>query len=417
YGDYVQGNLTICHVYYIEGLGHNLFSVGKFYDRDIEVAFRSNTCYVQNLEGDDLLTGSRDTNLYNISIFEMAASSLGKSKKASLPLKLVPSTESKLELLHMGLCGPMRVASINGKKIILVIVDDYSRYTWVYFLRTKDEAPDTIIDFVTQLKDVIEHSSRPLLLLALLKTILIFSKAPEFLWAEAIATACFTQNRSIIHTRHNKTPYELIRGRKPNVQYFHVFGSLCYPTNDRDDLGKMKPKADIGIFVGYSESSRGFRIYNRRTKKIMETIHVKFDELTAMASECNNLEPGLNCVNFNDSLKDSQSVPSTSDLDNLFGPMYEEYYVSSSKEVSDNSAANTLDNDHTSSSSSIVVDQDDAPPIVVSSEEQVVTEPNSPVLNEVANEFVQEDVADFDGNTFHNAPQTPEFDVVESSST
>ncbi|GKA53054.1 retrovirus-related pol polyprotein from transposon TNT 1-94 [Tanacetum coccineum] len=149
----------------------------------------------------------------------------------------------------------------------------------------------------------------------------------------------------------------------------------------------------------------------------METIHVKFDELTAMASECNNLEPGMNCANFNDSSEDSQSVPSTSDLDNLFGPMYEEYYVTSSQEVSDNSAANTLDNDHTSSSSSIVVDQDDAPPIVVSSEEQVVTEPNSPVLNEVADEFVQEDVADFDGNMFHNAPQTPEFDVAESSST
>ncbi|GJZ89527.1 retrovirus-related pol polyprotein from transposon TNT 1-94 [Tanacetum coccineum] len=227
---------------------------------------------------------------------------------------------------------------------------------------------------------------------------LIFSKAPEFLWAEAIATACFTPNRSIIHTRHNKTPYELIRGRKPNVQYFHVFGSLCYPTNDCDDLGKMKLKADIGIFVGYSKSSHGFRIYNCRTKKIMEMIHVKFDELTAMASECNNLEPGLNCANFNDSLEDSQSVPSTSDLDNL----------------SDNSAANTLDNYHTSSSSSIVVDQDDAPPIVISSEEQVVTEPNSPVLNEVADEFVQEDVADFDGNMFHNAPQTPEFDVTKN---
>nr|GEX45700.1 Gag-Pol polyprotein [Tanacetum cinerariifolium] len=120
----------------------------------------------------------------------------------------------------------------------------------------------------------------------------------------------------------------------------------------------MKPKADIGIFVGYSESSCGFHVYNRRTKKILETIH-----------------------------------------------------------VSDNSTANTLDNDHTSSSSSIIIDQDDAPPIVVSSEEQVVTEPNSPVLNEISNEFVQEDVAVFNGNMFHNAPQTPEFDVVESSST
>ncbi|GKF75475.1 retrovirus-related pol polyprotein from transposon TNT 1-94 [Tanacetum coccineum] len=76
----------------------------------------------------------------------------GKSKKASLPSKLVPSTESKLKLLHMDLCGPLRVASINGKKYILMIVDDYSRFTWVYFLRTKDEAPDMIIDFVNQVQ-------------------------------------------------------------------------------------------------------------------------------------------------------------------------------------------------------------------------------------------------------------------------
>ncbi|GKA13620.1 gag-pol polyprotein [Tanacetum coccineum] len=162
---------------------------------------------------------------------------------------------------------------------------------------------------------------------------LIFSKAPEFLWAEAIATACFTQNRSIVYTWHNKTPYKLIRGRKPNIQYFHVFGSLCYPTNDRDDRGKMKPKAGI------------------------------------------------------------------------------EYYETSSQEVSDDSAANTTDNDHTSSSSSIVIDQDDAPQIVYSSDEQVATAPNSPVMHKVANEFIQEDVADFNGNMFHNAPQTPEFET------
>ncbi|GKF15685.1 retrovirus-related pol polyprotein from transposon TNT 1-94, partial [Tanacetum coccineum] len=237
---------------------------------------------------------------------------------------------------------------------------------------------------------VVERRNRTLI--EATRTMLIIYKAPEFLWAEAIATACFTRNRSIVHTRHNKTPYELIHDRKPNVQYFHVFGSLCYPTNDRDDLWKMKQKADVGIFVGYSESSHGFRIYNRQNKKIMEMIHVKFDELMAMASECNNLEPGMNYMNFNELLEDLQSVPSTSDLDNLFGPMYEEYYSTSSHEVSNNFAANTLDNDHTSSSSSIVVDQDDAPQTVSSSEDQVVTGPNSLVLNEVSDEFIQEDV-------------------------
>ncbi|GKE19297.1 retrovirus-related pol polyprotein from transposon TNT 1-94, partial [Tanacetum coccineum] len=202
YGDYVQENFTICHVYYVEGLGHNLFSVEQFCDGDLEVAFRSNTCYVRNLEGDDLLIGSRESKLYNISISELVASSpvclmsketstkswlwyrrlsnlnfgsinqltskdlvdglpkfkynkdhlcsaceQGKSKKASLPLKLVQHVASKLELLHMDLCGPIRVASINGKKYIIVIVDDYSRYTCVYFLRTKYEASDMIINY------------------------------------------------------------------------------------------------------------------------------------------------------------------------------------------------------------------------------------------------------------------------------
>ncbi|GJZ67307.1 retrovirus-related pol polyprotein from transposon TNT 1-94 [Tanacetum coccineum] len=169
----------------------------------------------------------------------------GKSKKASHPLKLVPSDHSKLELLHMDLCGQCRHYATN-------------------FLLPR----------TPQQNGVVERRNRTLVEAA--RTMLIFSRLPEFLWAEAVATACFTQNRSIIHTRHNKTPYELLRGRKPNVEYFHVFGSLCYPTNDRDDLGKMKPKADIGVFIGYSETSRGFQIYNRRTKKIMETINIKF---------------------------------------------------------------------------------------------------------------------------------------------
>ncbi|GKE47489.1 retrovirus-related pol polyprotein from transposon TNT 1-94 [Tanacetum coccineum] len=109
---------------------------------------------------------------------------------------------------------------------------------------------------------------------------LIFSKAPMFLWAKAIATACYTQNRSFIHTRHIKTPYELVHDKKPDLTFFRVFGALCYPTNDSEDLGKLQPIADIGIFVGYAPSRKGYRIYNKRTRRIMETIHVQFDELT-----------------------------------------------------------------------------------------------------------------------------------------
>ncbi|GJX29511.1 hypothetical protein Tco_0237590 [Tanacetum coccineum] len=130
----------------------------------------------------------------------------------------------------------------------------------------------------------------------------------------------------------------------------------------------------------------------------MEKIHVKFDELTTMASVCNNSEPETNCTNFQDSSEDSQSVPSKTYLDNLFGPLYKDYYSTSSLEVSDNSAPNTLDNENTSSSSSIVVEEDEAPKIVSSSAEQIANEPNSPVLNENVNDLVQEDVAEFDGN-------------------
>ncbi|GKF37301.1 retrovirus-related pol polyprotein from transposon TNT 1-94, partial [Tanacetum coccineum] len=104
----------------------------------------------------------------------------------------------------------------------------------------------------------------------------------ESAFVNEVQSSSINENdEQIYYSRSQKTTYELLRGRKPNVEYFHVFGSLCYPTNNHDDLGKMKPKADIGVFIGYSETSRGFRIYNCRTKRIMETIHVKFDELTA----------------------------------------------------------------------------------------------------------------------------------------
>nr|GEU62965.1 retrovirus-related Pol polyprotein from transposon TNT 1-94 [Tanacetum cinerariifolium] len=124
------------------------------------------------------------------------------------------------------------------------------------------------------------------------RTMLIFSKATLFLWAEAVATACYTQNGSLIRKHHNKTPYELLHNKKPDLSYLHVFGALCYPTNNSEDLGKLQPKANIGIFVGYAPTKKAFWIYNRRTHLIIETIHVTFDWLTVMASEKFSLGPG-----------------------------------------------------------------------------------------------------------------------------
>nr|GFC15714.1 retrovirus-related Pol polyprotein from transposon TNT 1-94 [Tanacetum cinerariifolium] len=80
----------------------------------------------------------------------------------------------------------------------------------------------------------------------------------------AVATTCYTQNRSIIRLRHGKTPYELLHNKLPDLSFLHVFGALCYPTNDSENLGKLQPKADIGIFIGYAPTKKAFQIYNRR---------------------------------------------------------------------------------------------------------------------------------------------------------
>nr|GEZ99010.1 retrovirus-related Pol polyprotein from transposon TNT 1-94 [Tanacetum cinerariifolium] len=118
----------------------------------------------------------------------------------------------------------------------------------------------------------------------------IYAQALLFLWA----TACYTQNRSIIRLYHGKTPYELLHNKLPDLSFLHVFGALCYPTNDSENLRKLQLKANIGIFIGYAPTKKAFRIYNRRTRRIVETIHVDFDELMAMVSEQSSSGLALN---------------------------------------------------------------------------------------------------------------------------
>ncbi|GJU89996.1 retrovirus-related pol polyprotein from transposon TNT 1-94 [Tanacetum coccineum] len=137
----------------------------------------------------------------------------------------------------------------------------------------------------------------------------------------------------MIRHRHGKTPYELLHNKPPDLSYLHVFGALCYPTNDSENLGKLQPKADIGIFIGYAPTKKAFRIYNRRTRRIIETIHVDFDELTAMASEHSSSGPALHemtPVSISSGLVPNPSPstpfvpPSRSDWDLLFQPMFDE---------------------------------------------------------------------------------------------
>nr|GEV77863.1 hypothetical protein [Tanacetum cinerariifolium] len=334
FGDLQWGNIFITRVYFVEGLGHNLFSVGQFCDSDLERLSHLNFDTINDLARNDLVSGLPKFEYHKEHLCPSCEQ--GKSKRASHPPKPVPNSRQRLHLLHMDLCGPVRITSINGNRYVLVIVDDYSRYTWVHFLISKDEAPEVIKTFLkrfTVLLQVVKRQNRTLVEAA--STMLIFSCTPLFLWAEAIATACFTQNRSIIHRRFNKTPYELINGRKPNISFLHVFGALCYPKNDREDIGKLGAKGDIGFFIGYSADSCTYRIYNRRTKKIMETMNVSFNELSAMAFKQHSSKPELQRMTSGqissglDLIYASSTIttqhPTEGELDLLFEAMYDDY--------------------------------------------------------------------------------------------
>nr|GFC88764.1 retrovirus-related Pol polyprotein from transposon TNT 1-94 [Tanacetum cinerariifolium] len=148
-----------------------------------------------------------------------------------------------------------------------------------------------------------------------------------------IATACFTQNRSLVIPRHEKTPYHIINDRKPSVKFFYIFGSICYIVKDGENLEKMKEKGDECIFVGYSTQSRSYRVFNKRTRVIMETIHVNFDELPQMASDQLSSDPA----------SEYRTVTTLNELDLQFSPMFDKLLNGSSKVVSKSSAVSAAD--------------------------------------------------------------------------
>nr|GFB07925.1 hypothetical protein [Tanacetum cinerariifolium] len=248
----------------------------------------------------------------------------------------------------------MRVASINGKRYVLVIVDDYSRYTWTHFLKSKDETPEVLIDFLrlvqrglqAQVRVVRTDKGTEFLNQTLhayfaaegIQHQTSVARTPEQNDAEGIATACFTQNRSLVIPRHEKTPYHIINERKPSVKFFHIFGSICYIVRDGENLDKMKEKGDECIFVGYSTQSRAYRVFNKRTRR-MASVQISSDpapECQTMALEHDSLSPGRNCQE-NVSHGDKTGTTSN-ELDLLFSPMFDELLNGSTKVVSKSSA-------------------------------------------------------------------------------
>nr|GEW72588.1 hypothetical protein [Tanacetum cinerariifolium] len=207
----------------------------------------------------------------------------GKQHRASCKTKPVSSIDQPLFRLHMDLFGPTFVKSLNKKSYCLVITDDYSRFTWVFFLTTKDETSPILMTFITCLENQ----------LSLMVKVIRSDNGTEFknsdlnqfysllpipFWAEAVNTACYIQNRVLVTKPHNKTPYELLHSRTPSIGFMRPFGCLVIILNTLDPLGKFKRKVDKGFLVGYSVNSKAFRVFNSRTRIIQETLHVNFLE-------------------------------------------------------------------------------------------------------------------------------------------
>nr|GFB67141.1 hypothetical protein [Tanacetum cinerariifolium] len=379
YGDYQIGNVTISRVYYMEGLGHNLFYVGQFCDSDL---------------------------------------------------------------------------SVNGKKYILVMVDDYSRFTRVKFLRSNDEAPDFIIKFLRMIQmrlkvpvrrirtdngtEFVNQTLRDYYEEVGISHETLVASSPQ--QNGVVKLRCFYGQRLwqplVLRKIDPSFAFDMERHHisfcitNYLTYHSHVFGALCYPTNDSENLGKLQPKVDIGIFIGYAPTKKAFRIYNRRTRRIVETIHVDFDELTTMTSEQSSSGPALNemtpgTISSGLVQKSSPSTPyvppSRNDWDLLFQPMFDKL-VNPPPSV-DHQAAKVIAPiadviplvyaDSISSPSLTTVDQDAPSP----SKSHTTTEIQSSVIpQDVEEDNLDIEVAHMGNDPLFGVP-IPEATFTQSSST
>nr|GEW35254.1 hypothetical protein [Tanacetum cinerariifolium] len=305
------GNILIIRVYFVEGLRHNLFSVGQFCDSDLEVTFIRNTCFVRNLEGVDLLKGNHTKILYTINLHEMASTSL------ICLMARATSTNSCLSHQRLSHLNFDAINDLAKNDLVTDLLNSKQRKKQKSISPTQGKSKTPCEqgarkkqnNITPQQNRVVEQRNQTLVEAA--RTMLIFSHAPLFLWAKAIATACFTQNSSIIHRRFNKTPHELINGRKPDISFLHVFGAFFIPRMIVKILGSLVQK------------------------KIMETMIVTFDELSAMAFEQSSSKPGLQSMTYGQISSGldltyalstvTTQQPTESELDLLFKATYDDY--------------------------------------------------------------------------------------------
>nr|GEV27307.1 hypothetical protein [Tanacetum cinerariifolium] len=245
----------------------------------------------------------------------------GKQHTASCKSKPVSSVSHPLQMLHMDIFRPTFVKSLNKKSYCLVVLDDYSWFSWVFFLATKDETSTILKTFITGIENQINHKVKIIrsdnrtefknhdlnqfyrmkgvkrefsvartpqqngvaerknrTLIKAARTMLGDSLLPIPFWAEAVNTACYVQNRVLVTKPHNKTPYALLLDRTHSIRFMRPFGCPVTILNTLDPLRKFDGKADEGFLVGYSVNSKAFRVFNSRTRIVQETLHINFLE-------------------------------------------------------------------------------------------------------------------------------------------
>nr|GEU96989.1 hypothetical protein [Tanacetum cinerariifolium] len=358
------GKLNFENVFFVRELKFNIFSVSQICDKKNSVIFTDTECIVLSPdfklidENQILLRVFRQNNMYIIDLKNIIpigdltclfANAIedesklwhrrlrkesnteplkGKQYRASCKTKAENSINTPLHLLHMDLFEPTFVKILNKKMYCLVVTDDYSRFTWVFFLRTKDETSGTLKSFITRVENLMnlkvkvircdnetefknkemnqfcevkgimrqysvtrtpqqnEVVERRNMTLEATRTMLADSKMPTTFWAEAVNTACYVQNRVLVTKPHNKTPYELFHGRTHAISFLRPFGCPVTILNTIDHLGKFDGKADESFFVGCPLNSKAFRVFNSRTRIVEETYMV--DEDLSKENECND---------------------------------------------------------------------------------------------------------------------------------
>ncbi|KAK8944151.1 hypothetical protein KSP39_PZI008078 [Platanthera zijinensis] len=385
FGNISSNLITITQVAYVKGLKHNLISISQLSDLGYDISVVKDGCHIKRSSDQKIiLTGYRKRNVYCLN-FECenkaspiclvaddnashcvkwhkrlahlnyktigqlfskelvrngpqikcmkegicSACQKGKQTKSSFQSLENKDSVRCLYLLHMDLFGPMPVHSLGRKVYTFVVVDDYSRFTWVFFLRQKSETPSVLLNFVKQIQNelnstvvkirsdhgtefqsesitnlckdfgifqefssprtpqqngIAERKNRTLIEAS--RTLLSDTSLPEYFWAEAVNTACHVINMASITKSHRKTPYEIVKGRKPNLSYFRIFGCKCYILNNgKSYLTKFAAKSQDGIFVGYNTNSNAYRVFNLTTQVVEESVRVVFDEIRLINCE------------------------------------------------------------------------------------------------------------------------------------